>query len=184
MGTTIFVTGGARSGKSRFAEERAAGSGQPVTYLATMQAGDDELAARIQRHRERRPGVWGTVEAPIDVLGALESSADGDTVLLDCLSLWVSNLLFAATADHGAWAVDDWERFVTGAVEASTRVIEAQQRRAGTLIVVTNETGMGIVPADALSRYYRDALGLVNQAFATPADEAYLLVGGLPLRLK
>jgi adenosylcobinamide kinase/adenosylcobinamide-phosphate guanylyltransferase len=182
MGAIVFVTGGARSGKSRFAEAQAAAAGQPVVYLATMEAGDDELAARIERHRAWRPPDWQTVELPLDIRDAVSVCPPESTVLLDCLSLWVSNQLFSDGADRRAVAA--WERFVGRAVEAADEVIRAQRARAGVLIAVSNEVGLGIVPGDALSRYYRDALGLVNQAFAHAADEAFLLVSGLPLRLK
>jgi adenosylcobinamide kinase/adenosylcobinamide-phosphate guanylyltransferase len=182
MGGIVFVTGGARSGKSRFAEAQAAATGQPVVYLATMQAGDDELAARIERHRTRRPPEWQTVEAPLDIRDAVAACPQESTILLDCLSLWVSNQLFRDGAESRSTA--EWERFVGRAVEAANEVIRAQLARAGVLIAVSNEVGLGIVPVDALSRYYRDALGLVNQAFAQAADESFLLVSGLPLRLK
>lgn len=184
MGRIVFVTGGARSGKSRFAEAQAKASGRPVTYLATMQAGDGELAARIEHHRERRPSEWRTIEAPVDIAPALRACPAGDTVLLDCLSLWVSNLLFGVTDDHAAWEVADWEQFVTDCIAAARGVIDSQREREGILIAVSNETGMGIVPADRLTRYYRDALGLVNQAFAEASSDAWLSVSGLQVRLK
>ena len=184
MGDIVFVTGGARSGKSRFAEERATATGRPVSYIATMEAGDDELLARIERHRERRPPTWRTVEATLDIAGAVAACPSGDTALLDCVSLWVSNQLFGTMADHARWAVADWERFVDRCQKAAQGVIAAQNRRDSLMVVVSNETGMGIVPEDALTRYYRDALGLVNQLFALASRETYLLVSGLPIRLK
>jgi adenosylcobinamide kinase/adenosylcobinamide-phosphate guanylyltransferase len=183
MGDLVFVTGGARSGKSHFAEACAADAGAPVVYLATMQAGDEELAARIAEHRRRRPAAWSTIEAPLAVADAVASAPPESTILLDCLSLWVSNRLFA-DGDPAARDVVAWGRFVERCVLAADEIVAAQAARPGMLIAVSNETGLGIVPADPLSRFYRDALGLVNQAFARAATAAYLLVAGLPVRLK
>lgn len=182
MGAILLVTGGARSGKSSFAEQRAAATAGNVVYLATMEPGDDELTARIARHHARRPAAWQTVEAPLDLSGALSTCPDTSTVLLDCVSLWVSNMLFRGGASDRS--VTDWEEFTASVLVAVQAVIDRQAVRAGALIVVTNEVGLGIVPAEPVSRFYRDALGLANQAFAQAADEAYLLVSGLPVRLK
>ncbi|UQN07450.1 bifunctional adenosylcobinamide kinase/adenosylcobinamide-phosphate guanylyltransferase [Deinococcus sp. QL22] len=169
--TLIFVTGGARSGKSSFAEkiaqERAESS---VTYLATAQAFDTEMEDRIARHRTDRPAEWHTVEEPLDVLVALQA-APTPTVLLDCLSLWVSNLLLSGLDEEVILARTD-------------AVLHAQTVRGGLLIAVTNEVGSGIVPDNALARSYRDILGRVNQRFAAASAEAYLLASGLPLQLK
>lgn len=168
--TLIFVTGGARSGKSSFAEkiaqERAESS---VTYLATAQAFDTEMAERIARHRTDRPAQWHTVEEPLDVLVALQA-APTPTVLLDCLSLWVSNLLLSGLDEE--------------VILARTDAVLLAQTVPGLLIAVTNEVGSGIVPDNALARSYRDILGRVNQRFAAASAEAYLLASGLPLRLK
>ncbi|MBZ9713548.1 bifunctional adenosylcobinamide kinase/adenosylcobinamide-phosphate guanylyltransferase [Deinococcus multiflagellatus] len=167
--TLVFVTGGARSGKSTFAERRAAASGQPVTYLATAQAFDTEMAARIVRHREDRPAPWATVEEPLAVPGAL-AAALTPVVLLDCLSLWVSNLMLADWSDEA----------VLGAADA---LLATAAARGGLTVLVTNEVGFGIVPDNALARRYRDLLGWVNQRAAAASDEAWLLVSGRPLRL-
>lgn len=166
----VFVTGGARSGKSAFAERLAAASGGAVTYLATAQAFDPEMEARIARHRADRPPGWGTVEEPLNVPEAL-AAAPTPTVLLDCLSLWVSNLMFAGLPD-GA---------ILGRAAA---LLAAAHARPGLTVLVTNEVGFGIVPDNALARRYRDVLGWVNQQAAAASDEAWLLVSGLPLHLK
>ncbi|ADV67734.1 bifunctional adenosylcobinamide kinase/adenosylcobinamide-phosphate guanylyltransferase [Deinococcus maricopensis] len=164
----VFVTGGARSGKSAFAEARAhALGGAGVTYLATAQAFDDEMRDRIGRHRADRPAAWDTLEEPLDVAGALRA-ARHPVVLLDCLSLWVSNLMLA---DHPDDAI-------------LRRVDDLLAENTRTLIVVTNEVGLGIVPDNALARRYRDVLGWANQRAARASTEAYLLASGLPLRLK
>jgi adenosylcobinamide kinase/adenosylcobinamide-phosphate guanylyltransferase len=169
-----LVLGGARSGKSTFAERRAAESGRPVLYLATATAGDAEMAARIAAHRAARPADWRTVEVPLEPAAAIrEHARGGDLVLLDCVTLWVSNRLLADPATSDAELV--------GAAEG---IADAARERGADLVAVSNEGGLGVVPAYPLGRRYRDALGRVNQALAARADEALLLVAGLPLRLK
>jgi adenosylcobinamide kinase/adenosylcobinamide-phosphate guanylyltransferase len=184
MGRIVFVTGGARSGKSAFAERAAIATGEPVVYLATMEALDDELVRRVERHRQERPAGWETVEAPIEVAGTLRRLDLRRCVLLDCLSLWVSNAVLAGIPDIERASVADWEGTVERVIASARDVIALQRERRGSLVVVTNEVGSGIVPGEPLSRWYRDALGLVNQSFARAADEAWLLVSGLPVRLK
>jgi adenosylcobinamide kinase / adenosylcobinamide-phosphate guanylyltransferase len=173
----ILVTGGARSGKSAFAEGVAAtrGGGE-VTYLATAAAGDDEMARRIRRHRERRPADWITREAQLEVGGAL-LAAPSAVVLLDCLSLLAANVLLSAEARG--------EEAAIGAVlDETERLLDAARSRDGTLIVVTNEVGLGVVPGHALGRWYRDALGLANQRVAAEAGQVVLTVSGIPLAVK
>lgn len=185
MGDIRFVTGGARSGKSTFAEQLAVDNGGEVVYVATMEANDDELARRIARHRSRRPAHWQTIEAPIDVRGAIESAPPGATLLIDCLSLWVSNLLLSnEKQDFDKLSAVGQDEAIDACLLAARDVLDGQERRPGILIAVTNEVGASIVPANPLARAYRDALGLVNQTFARAAVEAHLLVSGLPLRLK
>lgn len=166
----IFVTGGARSGKSAFAEALAAKSGLEVTYIATAVAFDGEMQARIDRHRGDRPPSWLTLEAPVNAAEAV-AHARTPVVLLDCLSVWVNNLMFGAYTDQQILA-------------AAERLIAEAQAREGTTIFVTNEVGSGIVPDNALARRYRDVLGWVNQRVARASDAAYLLASGLPLQLK
>lgn len=166
----IFVTGGARSGKSSYAEGLAAQAGEAVTYLATAQAFDDEMRERIGRHRAERPADWHTVEEPLNVVQAVQD-AKTPTLLLDCLSVWVGNLMhFEYTDDQ-----------ILAQAEA---LAQAARSGPGTTIFVTNEVGFGIVPDNALARRYRDVLGWVNQKCAAASAEAYLVVSGLPLRLK
>jgi adenosylcobinamide kinase/adenosylcobinamide-phosphate guanylyltransferase len=172
MGTIILVTGGARSGKSRIAEGLAAGYGEPLLYLATGQAGDPEMAARIERHRQRRGAAWQTVEEPLDLLTVLEGH-DGwfGAVLVDCVTLWVTNLMLAHDDD--------------GEVLTAVRRTAAAVRRLQTpLVLVTNEVGMGIVPDNPLARRFRDLAGEANEILATGADQVYAVFAGLPLRLK
>lgn len=162
------LLGGARGGKSRHAERLAAATGRPVTVIATAEGRDDEMRARIDTHRTERPSDWETIEEPLDLQGALAKVPDDATVIVDCLTLWVSNLMEA-----------DMDP------EPLARAAAAQAAaRAGDTIVVSNEVGFGIVPADAMTRRYRDLLGRVNTIWCELADEALLLVAGRALRLE
>ena len=181
MGQILFVTGGARSGKSTFAEHLARQSGAPVVYLATMEAGDEELLDRIQRHRSRRPSAWTTIEEPLALADALSRAAPDACVLIDCLSLWVTNRLMQLGTDEPTLdAVEALEGDLDGEVDA---IIEAARSRTGETIFVTNEVGAGLVPPYPLGRVYRDILGRVNQRVSRAADRAWLLVSGRPLEL-
>ena len=172
--TFTLVLGGARSGKSTFAERRAVESGRPVLYVATATAGDEEMAARIAAHRAARPSEWRTVEAPLDPAGAIgEHARPGDLVLLDCVTLWVSTRLLAEPVPSDAELV-----------AAGEALADAAAVKGADLVAVSNEVGLGIVPAYPLGRRYRDALGRVNQVLAARAGEAVFLVAGLPMRLK
>jgi adenosylcobinamide kinase / adenosylcobinamide-phosphate guanylyltransferase len=166
----IFVLGGARSGKSSFAERLAVECGEPVLYVATATATDAEMAERIARHRTQRPSTWRTLEAPTGIARRLASDAGAvGTVVVEDLTLLLSNLM--ASKPEGA------ENHAIGEVEA-VLALDAH------VIIVSNEVGMGVVPEYALGRHFRDALGRVNQASAAACGEVYLLVAGLPLRLK
>ncbi|WP_082826072.1 bifunctional adenosylcobinamide kinase/adenosylcobinamide-phosphate guanylyltransferase [Croceicoccus estronivorus] len=169
MSQTLFVIGGARSGKSRYAQQRAEATNLPPTFIATAQAFDQEMEDRIARHRADRGQQWTTVEAPLDLPAAIASHSNADCVILaDCLTLWVTNLLLGGR-DIGI-AVND----LTSAIRIA----------AGPLIVVSNEVGWGIVPDNALAREFRDAAGIVNQRVAEASDEVQLLAAGLALRMK
>jgi adenosyl cobinamide kinase/adenosyl cobinamide phosphate guanylyltransferase len=163
--TLVLFVGGARSGKSALAVERAVREAAPVTFIATGEAGDDEMAERIERHKRERPGGWRTIEEPVQLAQALASVPAGDTAIVDCLSLWVANV-FESQSSFGDEALP-----------------AAAARRSGLTIAVTNEVGMGIVPDNPLAREYRDVLGRINAAWASAADEAYLVVAGRTLKL-
>ncbi len=171
-GGLTFVLGGARSGKSRHAEAlvRAAGRG-PWTYIATAQAFDAEMEERIARHRLDRGEGWTTVDAPHDLAAAVaEAAGRGAPVLVDCLTLWLTNRLLAEA---------DLEAESAGLVAALARAAGAAP-----LVVVSNEVGLGIVPDNALSRRFRDAAGRLHQRVAETADRVVLVVAGLPLAVK
>ena len=165
------LLGGAASGKSRTAAALAAGSGRPVTVLATAEALDEEMAERIARHRAERPAAWTVIEEPIALAAAIEGTAIDDTLIVDCLTLWVSNML----AD-GATSDDD----VLAAAAAAAKACAA---RGAPTIVVSNEVGAGIVPMQQLARRYRDLLGRVNAAFAGAAGTVALMVAGRAVTL-
>ncbi len=165
----LLVIGGARSGKSRFAQDWAQASGQKPVFIATAQAFDEEMRERIARHRADRDATWTTIEAPLELPAAIAAHAAPDTVLLaDCLTLWVSNLLLAG-------------QDIPAATDALISAITASR---GALVLVSNEVGWGIVPDNALGRQFRDEAGIVNQRVAAACDQVQLLVAGLPLRLK
>ena len=165
----VLVTGGARSGKSRFALARAESLGSPRVFLATAEARDEEMAARIARHRAERGSRWRTVEEPVAIASVLERQ-QGGVVLLDCLTLWLANQMGDCATTEVAPAVDE----LVGALSA----------RRSALVAVTNEVGLGIVPESALARAFRDASGFLNQRVAAIADEVFLLVAGQALRIK
>lgn len=166
-----LILGGARSGKSRFAEQRARDSGKHCIYIATAQAGDAEMAARIDRHREQRSGFELTIEEPIALAKVLAENMDASRCLLvDCLTLWLTNLLLA----------DDPDTF---ARERSALLAVLTQAR-GQIIFVSNEVGQGIVPADPLSRRFIDESGRLHQALAQIAEHVFFVVAGLPQVLK
>jgi adenosylcobinamide kinase/adenosylcobinamide-phosphate guanylyltransferase len=172
MAKTVFVTGGARSGKSRIAEEIAGGLGAPICYIATGQAKDSEMAERIAAHRRRRGEKWHTVEEPLHLCEAVKE-ADGrfEAIMIDCVTLWLTNLLLT---------YDDDERPL-----AEVRMLaELLPELTTPLILVSNEVGMGIVPENALARTFRDLAGRANEILAATADEVYVMFSGIPLRLK
>ena len=175
-GDLVLVTGGVRSGKSAFAERLAAGYGLPVVYVATAEAGDAEMAARIAAHRARRPPSWTTLEAPLEPAGAVRAIGEGRyVVLLDCLGMLVSNVLLAE--HEGAGAAPRLERVVAELGELA----RGPQRR---LIVVTAEVGLGFLPLSPLARTYLDLLGAANQRLAHAAARVYLVVAGIPVDLR
>jgi adenosylcobinamide kinase / adenosylcobinamide-phosphate guanylyltransferase len=166
--TVTLVLGGARSGKSRHAESLITAQPPPWLYVATAEGGDDEMAARIAAHRARRGPEWRTVEAPRDLPGAIAAAPIGNAVLVDCLTLWLSNLVLGeADVIAEALRLDE--------VLAQTKV---------PIVLVSNEVGAGIVPDNALARSFRDAQGRLNQQVAARAHRVVLMVAGVPLVVK
>ncbi|HEX7852771.1 MAG TPA: bifunctional adenosylcobinamide kinase/adenosylcobinamide-phosphate guanylyltransferase [Sphingobium sp.] len=167
--SSLLVLGGARSGKSRLAQERAEALPGPPVYIATAEAWDDEMRERIAQHRADRGGQWATVEAPLALPEAIVTrSGTGHVLLVDCLTLWATNLLLG---EHDT--------------EAATEALcAAVADFDGHLILVANEVGLGIVPDNALARRFRDVAGRMNQRVAAVAEEVLFVAAGLPLRLK
>ena len=170
-----LVLGGVRAGKSSYAQ-RLAADGKRVLLVATAEPGDPEMAARIESHRRSRPAAWDTVEEPVDLAAALPPLLDRyDTVLLDCLTLWVSNLLLR----------DPDSESTRGDVLSEARtLLELYRGGDASWIVVSNEVGLGVVPPTELGRVFADELGRVNQLVAAQADDVYFMAAGLPLKMK
>jgi adenosylcobinamide kinase/adenosylcobinamide-phosphate guanylyltransferase len=171
----ILVTGGSRSGKSSHALTLAGMRPGPRTYLATAQAFDDEMQQRIAAHRRARPADWGLVEEPLQVPQALAAAlAAAPTVLLDCVTIWLSNLLLADALFDESRAEARAQELLRGARSVA----------GATAILVTNEVGSGVVPETVLGRRFRDCAGRANEVIARGADEVYFMVSGIPLRIK
>ena len=190
MGKLVLVLGGARSGKSTYAERRAVQNGGAVLYVATSEAGDDEMADRIAHHQADRPAEWGTVEAPRGVAEAIRAADDdAPTVIVDCLTLLATNGLVAETGEYAdPFDAPERDPFDPAIEAALVRDVEAladlAAERDGEMIVVSNEVGRGVVPPYELGRAYRDVLGRANQVLAARADEVLLLVAGIPMTVK
>ena len=171
MGKIIVVTGAARSGKSRYAERRSRELGEKLLYIATAEGRDDEMSERIADHQRRRGGEWITIEEPLELTEAL-TAQDGkiDCALVDCLTLWMSNLLIARDGQH--------------ALEKVEQLLDTMPRLRFSTIFVTNEVGWGIVPDNPLARKFRDLSGWTNQRIAEAAHEVVLMVAGVPMIIK
>lgn len=168
-GRLTFLLGGARSGKSRHAEELITALPAPWIYVATAQAFDDEMRERVAQHRARRADGWQTCDAPFDLSATMRAVPDGAPVLLDCLTLWLTNVMLAE------------QQPVEAAVE---ELAETLRQPRGPWFVVSNEVGMGIVPENALARRFRDEQGRLNQKVAAIADAVLFMVAGLPMKVK
>jgi adenosylcobinamide kinase/adenosylcobinamide-phosphate guanylyltransferase len=169
--STILITGGARSGKSRYAEQRAGELGARRLYIATAEPKDEEMAQRIAAHRRRRGAEWTSIEEPLELLAVLrEQRGHFDCVLVDCLTLWLSNLLLQRNYEH--------------AIQKVQELCEATPSFDFNLLLVTNEVGWGIVPENPLARQFRDLLGWANQEIASVSDQVVLLIAGIPIAVK
>lgn len=185
MGKLILITGGARSGKSTFAEDMAKKLGDRILYIATCIAFDDEMKLRIRKHREQRPIYWETVEAYRNIDLELKDKLDEkNAAMLDCITIMVTNLMMDKCQDWDSLETEetlDMESYVNCEVDKLLHVV-----KAGSLpfILVTNEVGMGVVPEYKSGRLFRDIAGRVNQNLAKAADEVYLCISGIPVRIK
>jgi adenosylcobinamide kinase/adenosylcobinamide-phosphate guanylyltransferase len=182
-----LVLGGARSGKSDWAQRRAEQSGQPVVFLAAATAGDAEMAERIATHQSSRPAHWRTIESAERLVAMVRQQArPGDLVLIDCLTLWVSNVILSqiGTADVDAVPGTRWTAIERDLTDEIAELVDLARAMDLSLVLVSNEVGMGIVPAYPLGRRYRDILGQVNRAAAARADAVILMIAGLAVDLR
>jgi adenosylcobinamide kinase / adenosylcobinamide-phosphate guanylyltransferase len=178
MGQIILVTGGGRSGKSSYAQKMAESLQEPRAFLATCPPIDEEMTARIRKHRDaRRHKNWHTIEESLDIAGAIQNAHEFPTILVDCLTLWINNLLYEAEQSNRSLSESDIAR-------ECARLIAACKSHSGTIICVTNEIGMGLIPENALSRLYRDLVGRCNQIIAESSLRVVLLVSGQPIEIK
>ncbi|TQS72906.1 bifunctional adenosylcobinamide kinase/adenosylcobinamide-phosphate guanylyltransferase [Rhodobacteraceae bacterium] len=168
MSKTILITGATRSGKSQLAEAKIAALGLPAIYIATAQVYDSEMAARVKLHKDRRGTQWQLRHAPRDLCTALDETDGGPPRLVDCLTMWLTNLML----DEADWQAESY------------RLADTLARMKTPVVLVTNEVGWGIVPETRLGRQFRDAQGIVNQRIACVCDEVYLAVCGLPMKVK
>lgn len=171
MSKLIFITGGARSGKSDLAVRLARESGGRVAFIATARAEDEEMAMRIMIHKQSRPKEWLTIEEYEDLASAIASAKGYDVVIIDCLTLFLSNLIHRI--EETTWILDEVTKAATAAKEFN-----------GVVIVISNEIGMGIVPDNRLAREFRDVAGRANQIMAQVADEVYICFSGIPVKIK
>ncbi len=195
MGKIVFITGGARSGKSSFAMKEASKIHGKRLYIATAEPLDDEMRERIERHKKERPGGWDTVEEPMNIAEVMRKAPkEYDVIVLDCLTLWMSNILIR---------IGEGERGLKGRIHLrgftgeSVRIPQYHEMDrlidmlkdfkrsfATTLFIVSNEVGMGIVPENKLARTFRDLAGMLNQRVGEIADEVYLVLSGIPVKIK
>ncbi|SHE41520.1 bifunctional adenosylcobinamide kinase/adenosylcobinamide-phosphate guanylyltransferase [Desulforamulus putei] len=182
QGKLVLVLGGSRSGKSRFAEGLARRLGNKILYIATAAVYDEEMARRVQLHRDRRPAAWDTREEPLHVIEAVQESANRyHVLLLDCLTLWLTNLLLNDDISGPATPWPDKEKYLLSLV---TQLATTCQNCRSSVVVVSNEVGLGLVPDNPLGRAFRDVAGSANQILAHYADEVYFVAAGLPIELK
>lgn len=173
MSDIIFITGGARSGKSNFAVKLASKAEGKIAFIATAIAVDEEMKRRIILHKESRPKEWTTVEEPLDLAKAIESVSDHDVIIIDCITLYLSNLMFNADLIDEELILDEVRKMIRSAKSFH-----------GTVIIISNELGMGIVPQNRIAREFRDIAGRANQIIADTANKVYVCFSGIPIQIK
>ena len=171
MKKIVFITGGARSGKSTLAVELARKRRGPVVFVASCEPADIEMRERVRKHRRDRPAAWKTIEEPVDLAGAVRSASSAGVVIVDCLTLWVSNLMARRMKEPEI-------------LRLTADLTDAARKGKASVIIVSNEVGWGIVPTNKTARLFRDIAGRVHQAVARESDEVYLTVAGLPVKIK
>ncbi len=185
MHKVVLVTGGARSGKSYFAEEICKNIGERVSYLATSEAFDQEMKDRVEKHKKQRPGSWKTYEAYKNLVDLIPDMAqNSDTIILDCLTVMTNNLVYHSKLDIDTSTQLEIDALEKKIQEELVSFILATKYNKLNLIMVTNELGMGIVPDNKISRVYRDIIGRINQVAARYSDEVYFVVSGISQKIK
>ena len=181
MGTLVLILGGARSGKSSYAQSLAEATGKPVTFIATAEALDDEMSTRIQKHRAERPATWETLEIPFDIASRVQQ-IKSNVIILDCITLLISNLLMQVVKDD----LVEEAPFIAAVQKEINELI--RMLRVGVQeqdwILISNEVGLGLVPPYQMGRVYRDAIGWANQRLAREADKVIFMVAGIPTTIK
>lgn len=185
MGKIIFVTGGARSGKSTFAESYCTENGKNLGYIATAEALDEEMKDRIKKHQIQRGGSWSTYEKPLKIEDYITDIMNShEFVLLDCITMYISNMMFKDNLDFENISVEKANEIEVEINNSIVAILEKTKKSKGNLVLVSNELGLGIVPANKLSRIYRDYVGRANQICAKYADEVYFVVSSIPMKIK
>lgn len=185
MGKIIFITGGARSGKSSFAENYCIQNSNNLGYIATAEALDDEMKDRIKKHKFQRGNSWETYECPLEIETVITKIMNAhEYVLLDCITMYISNIMFKDEIDFENISVEKTNEIETIINNSILEILHKTKKSKGNLVLVSNEVGLGIVPENKLSRIYRDYVGRVNQACAKCADEVYFVVSSIPMKIK
>jgi len=185
MGKIIFVTGGARSGKSTFAEDYCTGKSRNLGYIATAEAFDEEMKDRIRKHKQQRGNLWETYEQSLNVEDIIAFVLDRhDYVLLDCITIYMSNMMFSKCMDFENISIEEINDIESYIKKSIGDILEKAKLAKGNLVIVSNEIGMGIVPENKIARIYRDYAGRANQICASNADEVYMVVSSIPVKIK
>ncbi|MGB5823907.1 MAG: bifunctional adenosylcobinamide kinase/adenosylcobinamide-phosphate guanylyltransferase [Proteocatella sp.] len=185
MGKIIFVTGGARSGKSSFAENYCLEKGRNLGYIATAEILDEEIKDRVRKHRSQRGDRWETYEHHLNIEDIVEDLLNKhDYVLLDCITIYMSNMMFSKCMNFENISIEETNNIELYIIESISGIIEKAKIANGNLVIVSNEIGLGIVPENKIARIYRDYAGRANQICASQADEVYMVISSIPVKIK